>query len=84
MINPVFAAKPWGLASHFAVPAAAVRMIFVSDALLETPGRLAETLDQGLGAVHFRDPALHVAQPRHIRLAGLLAQSQLGIFQFPK
>ena len=73
-----------GLASHFAVPDPAVRSIFQSEAPLEPARRLAEPLDQGLGAVDFRKPGLDVAQPRQIGLACLSAQGQLGILQFPK
>ena len=50
-----------GLASHFAVPAAAVRSIFYSDAPLEPARGLAKALDQGLGAVDFGQPRLDIA-----------------------
>ena len=54
------------------------------DAALEPARKLAKTLDQGLGAVGFRHPGLYVAQPGKVRFAGILAQSQLGVLQFPK
>ena len=73
-----------GLASLFAVPAAAVRIIFQSDAPLRPSGRIAETLNQGLGPVDFLQPGLDIAQPRQIGLAGLVAERLLGILQFPK
>ena len=73
-----------GLASLFAVPAWPVRMNSYSNAPVEPARRLAEPLDQGLGAVHFRQAGFDVAQPGVIRLARHLAQSQLGILQFPK
>ena len=67
------------LASHFVIPANAVRMIFQSNAALEPAGKLTEALDQGLGAVHFGHPRLDVPQPSQIGLAGLVAQGCLGI-----
>ena len=73
-----------GLASLFATRPPAVRIKFRSDALLEPTGRFPKTLDQGLSAVHFGESRLDVPQPTQIGLAGLVAQSQLGIFQFPK
>ena len=73
-----------GLASLFAGLASAVRSIFSSDALPEPARKFAKTLDQGLGAVQRLQPGAHVLQPRQIGLAGLLAQSQLGILLFPK
>ena len=72
------------LASHFVVQTSAIRMIFQSNAALEPAGKLAKTLDQGLGAIDFRHPGLDVTQPRQIRLARLLAQRQFGILQFSK
>ena len=72
------------LASHFVVPANAVRMIFQSNAALEPAGKLAETLNQGLGAVHLSHSRLDIPQPGQIRLACLIAQGSLRIFQFPK
>jgi hypothetical protein len=72
------------LASHFAVPDPAFRSIFLSDASLEPARLFPKTLDQGLCAVGFCHPGLDIPQPRQIRLAGIIAQSQLGILQFPK
>ena len=72
------------LASHFVVPANTIRMIFQSNAALEPAGKLTKTLDQGLGAINFGHPRLDVPQPGEIRLAGLIAQGRLRIFQFPK
>ena len=72
------------LASHFVVQTSAIRMIFQSNAALEPAGKLAKTLDQGLGAVHFRHPRLDVPQPGEIRLACLIAQGSLRILQFSK
>ncbi len=72
------------LASHFVVPANAIRMIFQSNAALEPAGKLAKALDQGLGTVHFGHPRLDVPQPGEIRLACLIAQGRLRISQFPK
>lgn len=57
---------------------------FFSNRALEPAGRFAKSLDHGLGAIHLRQPGLDVAQPRHVGFAGLLAQGQFGILQFPK
>ena len=73
-----------GLASHFAVPAAAIRSIFQSDAPLQPARGFAKTLDQGLGAVQGLQPSLDVAKPRQIGLVGFLAQGGFRILQFPK
>jgi len=48
-------------------------------AALESAGRFAESLDYGLGALHFGQAGLDVAQPRQIGLASFFAQGQLGI-----
>ena len=72
------------LASLFAVPAAAVRIIFLSDDPLGPAGRIAESLDQGLGTVDFLQPGLDISQPRQIGLAALVTKGLLGILQFPK
>ena len=73
-----------GLASLFAVPGAPIRSIFLSNGLPGTARGVAKTLDQGLGAVHFRKPGLNIAEPGIVGLAGYFAQSLFGILQFPK
>src|SRR6266849_10535976 len=73
-----------GFGESFRGSGQAARMNFQSNASLEPARRLAETLDQCLGAVHFRQPGLDIPQPRQIRLACLVAQGQLGVLQFPK
>ena len=59
-------------------------MILSSHALLEPARQLAKTLDQGLGAIDLGQPSLHVTKPRHIGLAGILPQGQLGVLQLSK
>ena len=74
-----------GLASLLTGAAAAVRIIFSSDAAAPGPARkLPKTLDQGLGSVQRLQPGADVLQPCQIGLARLLAQGQLGILLFPK
>ena len=72
------------LASLFAGPAAAVRIIFYQTLVAEPARQFAKTLNQGLGSVDLLQPGRDIAQPCQIGLAGLLAEGQFGILQFPK
>src|SRR5215471_889044 len=76
------AAKPWiwRVFSRFRTRPSAP----FSNASLEPARQLTEPLDQGLAAIHVRHPGLDIPQPRQIRLAGLLAQGQFSVLQFPK
>ncbi len=47
-------------------------------------GRLAEPLDQGLGAIQDGQPVLNVLEPGEIRFAGLGAQRAFGFFQLSR
>lgn len=65
----------------FSVPSGRISAL---NTALEPARQLAETLDQGLGAVGFRHPGLDVLQPGQIGLAGLLGQGLLSVLHLPK
>jgi hypothetical protein len=73
-----------GLASLFAVPAPAIRSNRLLRVAQEAARGLSESLDQGLDSVDFGKPRLDILQPRVVRLAGLVSQSQLGVFELSK
>ena len=75
------------LASLFAAPAAAIRIIFLSflsHALPEPARKLAKALNQGLRTIKRFEPGADILQPRQIGLAGLLAEGNLSVLLFPK
>ena len=75
------------LASLFAAPAAAVRIIFLSffsHALPEPARKLAKALNQGLRTIKRFEPGAYVLQPCQIGFTGLLAQGELSVLLLPK
>ena len=73
-----------GLASYFAAPDPAIRIIFQSNGPLQPARGQPEPLDQGFGSVGFLQPGLDIAQPGVIRLARIASKGRFRVFLLPK